>query len=143
MEELGHALDEGLGAGVGGRLLGVEAAADEHGHEVVDQRGAAGRLVQPEGAQERHAGAVGDAARPTGLGLVVAAGRLERGEHRRPGFVQRHELADPLGEVGQPVGVGGDAFEALGLRHHLLAELAGQGPEHGVLAGEVLVEGGA
>ncbi len=143
VEELGHTFDERLGAGVGGSLLGVEAAPDQHRHQVVDQRGVVRCLVDPERAQQGQGRSVRDAARAAGLGLVVAAGGLERGEHRPPRLVQGHELADPLGEVLEAGGVGRDPFQPLGQRHHLLAEPAGQGPEHVVLAGEVLVEGGA
>jgi hypothetical protein len=86
---------------------------------------------------------IADGAGALGAVGVPAAGGLKGGEYRGPCLVQVHELADPLGEVGQPGGVGRDARDSGGELHDLLAELAGESPEHVVLAGKILVVGGA
>jgi hypothetical protein len=143
VQQLGDRLAERPGVGVGGHLLGVEAAADQDRHQVADQRGGGRRVVGVEGPEEGGAGPVGDAGGPPGLGLVAPAGGLEPGEHRRPRFVQRHEPTDPLGEVRDAVAVRRHPLELVGVGDHVPAQLGGERPEHVVLAGEVLVEGRA
>ena len=143
MDELGDPVDEGLGAHAARRLLGEEPDPDQHRQQVGDESLVRRGLGQPEGAQERQTGPVGDATRSARLGLVSAGGRLVRREHRGPGLVELDELAQPVGEVRQPLGVGRHRTERVRLADHRLRELGGERPEDVVLAGEVLVEGGA